>query len=146
MSAPSRVADVAAVDAVTGSEPFKVVGTPQRIGAKVTLYEVAPGDTVTLTESMPVSLNSIVLRGNIAPMARRATEKSAAAASKAGTDAAAAPAPPQQEMANAVHTIIWTDTATGNTLSLTGRMPEARLQEIRIRIDRERAAAAKKNP
>jgi hypothetical protein len=48
-------------------------------------------------------------------------------------------------MANAVHTITWTDSATGSTLTLTGRMPEARLQEIRIRIERERAAA-KKNP
>jgi hypothetical protein len=49
-------------------------------------------------------------------------------------------------MADGVHTITWTDPATGNALSLTGRMPEKRLQAIRIGIDRERAAAAKKNP
>jgi hypothetical protein len=29
---------------------------------------------------------------------------------------------------------------------LSGRMAEARLQEVKLRIDRERAAAAKKNP
>jgi hypothetical protein len=45
-----------------------------------------------------------------------------------------------------LHTITWIDSPTGNRLTLSGRMPEARLQEIRIRIERERAAAAKKNP
>lgn len=166
--APSRVAGVAAMDAATEPERLKVVGTPRRIGAKITLYEVAPGDTVTLTESMPLSLQGVVVTGAaVAPMARRATEKSAVVPSKARADAAittapdsqraagvtsaapavSAPAPSQIEMANTVHTIMWTDLATGNTLSLTGRMPEARLKEIRIRIDRERAAAAaKKNP
>jgi len=50
-------------------------------------------------------------------------------------------------MVNAPHTITWTDPATGHTLALTGRMPEARLQQIKIRIERERAAAAaKKKP
>ncbi len=166
--APSRVAGIAAMDAANEPVPLKVVGAPRRIGAKVTLYEVAPGDTVTLTESMPISLNSIVVRGAVgAPMARRATEKSAAAPSKARADAAittapdshpaagvqssapaaSAPAPSQVEMANTSHTITWTDSATGNTLALTGRIPEAQLREIKIRIDRERAAAAaKKNP
>jgi len=138
-SAPSLAAGIVAMDAASEQVPLKVVGAPRKIGAKITLYEVAPGDTVTLTESTPISLNSIVLRGAAgAPMAQRTTEKSAAAI--------AAPAPSQQEVAKADRTITWTDPATGNTLTLTGRMPEARLQEIRIRIDRERAAAAKKNP
>lgn len=166
--APSLVAGVAAMDAATEPERLKVVGTPRRIGAKVTLYEVAPGDTVTLTESMPLSLQGVVVTGAaVAPMARRATEKSAAVPSKARADAAittapdsqraagvassapavSAPAPSQAEMANALHTLSWTDSATGNMLTLTGRMPEARLQEIRRRIERERAtAAATKNP
>ncbi len=161
--APSRVAGVGAMDAASESEPLKVVGTPRRIGAKVTLYEITPGDTVTLTEALPLSLQSVVVTGAaVAPMAARATEKSAAASSKtranaaittapetqsAGRVAAAAPAPSQQEIPNTVHTITWTDSATGNTLTLTGRMPEARLQEIKIRIQRDRAtAAAKRNP
>jgi putative zinc finger protein len=165
--APSRVSAVAAMDAAAEAEPLRVVGTPRRIGAKITLYEVAPGDTVTLTESVPLSLQQVVVTGGaVAPMARRATEKSAAALPRTRADAAttvapdsqraagavlsapivSAPAPSQQEVANAIHTIMWTDPATGNTLSLTGRMPEARLQEIRIRIERERAAAANKNP
>ncbi len=136
---PSRARVVGAMDAATEGEPLRVVGTPQRIGAKITLYEVTPGDTVTLTESLPVTLQGVVVTGpEVAPMARRATEKSAAKIS--------APAPSQQRMANAVHMITWTDPATGNTLSLSGRMPEARLQAIRIRIEREKATAAKKNP
>lgn len=135
--AQSRGAGVVAMDAATEPEPLKVVGTPRRIGAKVTLYEVAPGDTVTLTESMPLDLDHVVVTGAaVAPMARQTTGKSAAAPAKARADAA-----------NALQTLSWTDSATGNTLTLTGRMPEARLREIKIRIDRERAAAAaKKNP
>ena len=169
--APSRMADVAAMDAATKPEPLKVIGTPWRIGAKVTIYEVAPGDTVTLTESMPSLLSSVVVTGAaVAPMARQggATEKSAAVPSKARADApitnaqesqraggvgAAAPAvsepapTAQRGTANTLNTITWNDSATGNTLSLTGRMPATRLQEIRIRIERERAtAAAKKKP
>jgi hypothetical protein len=164
----SRAAGVAAMDAATESEPLKVVGTPRGIGAKITLYEVAPGDTVTLTESVQTYLSSVVVTGTaVAPMAQRATAKSAVAPSKARADAAIATAPDsqraeggvtsapavspaaplQQVIANTVRTITWTDPTTGNTLTLTGRGPEARLQEIRIRIERERAAAAaKKSP
>jgi hypothetical protein len=50
-------------------------------------------------------------------------------------------------MSKAIHTITWIDPTTGNTLTLSGRVPEARLQEIKVRIERERSAAAtKKNP
>jgi mRNA-degrading endonuclease toxin of MazEF toxin-antitoxin module len=152
------------MDAVAEPQLLKVVGSPRRIGAKVTLYEVAPGDTVTLTESVPVELSGIVVRGATslsAPTAQNAREKSATAPSTAPTPVAAASPPesrvavgagagvataPSSIMANAIHTITWTDATTGNMLSLTGRMPEARLQEIRVRIEGERAAAAKKNP
>ena len=171
-SAPEGVAGGVAMDAASGPEPLKVVATPRRIGGKVTLYEVAPGDTVTLTESIPVQLSEVVTTGASRVMAQ-AAGKSAAVPSKERANASAttvapvtATAPdsqrivgalasvpnilatdqaPQTRMANAVHTITWTDSATGSTLTLTGRMPEARLQEIRIRIERERAAA-KKNP
>jgi putative zinc finger protein len=166
----SRMAGVAAMDAATEQEPLKVVGTPRRIGAKVTLYEVAPGDTVTLTESIPSYLSSVVVTGAaVAPTAQAAgaVQKSAAAPSKARADApitnarevqaaggVAAPAPAvsapapsaQTETTNTLNTITWNDSATGNTLSLTGRMPQSRLRAIRMRIERERAAAAKKNP
>jgi hypothetical protein len=168
--APSHVAGVVATDSASEPEPLKLIGTPRRIGAKVTLYEVAPGDTVTLTESMPLALGQVVVTGtSSASIARQATEKSVAAPSRARADAAAitgavdshraagaptsapavaAPAPKSLlAMANTLHTITWTDSATGNTLTLTGRMPEARLQEIKMRIDRERAVtAAKKKP
>jgi hypothetical protein len=49
-------------------------------------------------------------------------------------------------VANGVTTITWADATTGNVLKLSGRMPEARLQQIKIRIERERAPAAKKTP
>jgi putative zinc finger protein len=163
-----RMADVAAMDAATERNPLKVVGTPRRIGAKVTLYEVAPGDTVTLTESIPSYLSSVVVTGaavaataqaagaiqkSAAPSKARADVAANARESQAAGGAAAAPpvvsmpAPnAQTETANTLNTITWNDSATGNTLSLTGRMPQSRLQAVRIRIERERAAAAKKNP
>lgn len=165
--APSRVEAAAAMDAAAEPELLKVISSPRQIGAKVTLYEVAPGDTVTLTESTPAVLNSIVLRGasSMAPQAvgktTQARERASAAAATAPesrrTGEVAAAAPPvaarapaaQVGTAIAVHTITWTDPSTRSTLTLSGRMPEARLQEIRIRIERERAAAAaaaKRNP
>jgi hypothetical protein len=158
------------LDAAREPELLKEVGHPRKLGTKVTLYEVAPGDTVTLTEAIPVDLGEVVVTGaTTVSTPRQATGKSAAAPSKARTDAAAiisaadsqhaagvtspapvasVPAPSLQlGMVNAPHTITWTDPATGHTLALTGRMPEARLQLIKIRIERERAAAAaKKKP
>ena len=165
-----RVLGAAASNAAREPELLREVGHPRTFGAKVTLYEVAPGDTVTLTEAIPVDLSEVVVTGaTTASTPRQATGKSAAAPSKARTDAAAitstadsqhaagvtspapvasVPAPSLQlGMVNAPHTITWTDPATGHTLALTGRMPEVRLQLIKIRIERERAAAAaKKKP
>jgi hypothetical protein len=137
--------------------PLKVVATPRTIGAKVTLYEVAPGDTVTLTESVALQLQSVVTTGVAEQSRARPTAgKAAAAAPMRRADAAAASAPDSQPVAagigdaNGVTTIGWLDPTTGNMLRLSGRMPATRLQEIRVRIERERAAAAaaaiKKNP
>ena len=98
-------------------------------------------------------------------MEKRAAEKSAAAPLRARVDVAktgaadssravgavqsapliTAAAPATRQAANTVNTITWTDSATGSSFSLSGRMPAQRLQEIRIRIEKERAAA-KKNP
>lgn len=165
---PSRAAGVAAMDMATRTELLKVVGSPRQIGAKVTLYEVTPGDTVTLTESVPVALNSVVVTGapeaRMVPqatgktMAPTATSRRAEAATRDAqearqtgevtTAAAGSAAPPTAQMraAMTLRTIKWIDPATGNTLTLTGRLPESRLQEIRIRIERERSAAGKKIP
>jgi hypothetical protein len=132
-----------------GEEPtLKVVGTPRVIGAKVTLYEVAPGDTVTFTEALNVQLNSVVTTGvsSAEPQARRTMEKSAARPTAQATSPAGV-AQLQMEVANGVTTISWPDATTGNMLRLSGRMPVERLQEIKLRIERERAAAAaKKKP
>ena len=162
-------AGAVARDAAAEPKPLKVVGTPRALGVKITLYEVAPGDTVTLTEPITLSLNQVVVTG--AASMRRENAKTMAPQSAARADAAtvAAPdsqvaaaveaAPPsaqalsarapvrQAEVANGVTTISWTDATTGKVLRLSGRMPEARLQQIKVRIARERAAAAaKKNP
>jgi hypothetical protein len=167
---PSTVLGAVAMDMARAEEPLKVVGNPRRIGMKITLYEVPPGDTVTLTEPMMTALMDVVTTGaNIAAKAGR-TERAIAPQSVARPDAAAAvtsdpqrgavtqslpaatPAPPPPapvhhvEVANGVTTISWTDPTTRNLLKLSGRMSEARLEQIKIRIARERAAAAKKTP
>ncbi len=99
----------------SGQPPLNVVGTPKSIGARVTLYEVAPGDTVTFTEALNVQLNALP--------------------------------PLQVEVVNGVATISWPDPTTGNMLKLSGHMSVERLRGIKLRIERERAAAAaKKGP
>jgi len=155
----AQTGGAAAMDASEQPQALKVVGTPRTLGAKVTLYEVAPGDTVTLTEPTPLQLQSAVVTGVATGVAEqsptRQAGKAAAAAPMRRADAAAVSAPPvasanaeasRVESANGVTTITWLDPGTGNMLRLSGRMPAARLQEIRLRIERERAAAAKKNP
>ena len=160
----AQTSGAAAMDASEQPQVLKVVGTPRTLGAKVTLYEVAPGDTVTLTEPTALQLQSVVVTGVATGVAeqsptRQAAGKAAAAAPMRRADAAAVSAPPvasanaegsRAESANGVTTITWLDPGTGNMLRLSGRMPAARLQEIRLRIERERAAAAaaaaKKNP
>jgi hypothetical protein len=82
--------------------------------------------------------------------AATATEPQRAAQGAASAPAVPAPAPMLRPgVALTPRSITWIDPATGNRLTLTGRMPELQLQEIRVRIERERAAAAeaaKKNP
>jgi hypothetical protein len=166
---PSLTQGAVAMDLAREPERLKVVGTPRRIGAKVTRYEVAPGDTVTLTEPTMMSLDAVVTTGaNVASKAgtERAMVPQSVARSGAATAAAPdskrgavlqsapvstpTPAPPapvsQVEVAGGVTTISWTDATTGNVLKLSGRIPVARLQQIKILIERERAAAAKKTP
>jgi hypothetical protein len=145
----SRVAGVTMMGAVASEPlPLKVVGTPRVLGAKVTLYEVAPGDTVTFTEALNIQLNAVVTTGisSAETQALRPTEKSAAtAATRAPAPSPAVP-PLQVEVLNGVTTISWPDVTTGNMLKLSGRMSVERLTEIKRRIERERAAAAKKSP
>jgi hypothetical protein len=145
----SRVLGAIMMRGAAGEEPpLKVVGTPRVSGAKVILYEVAPGDTVTFTEALNVQLNSVVTTGvsSAESQPRRTMEKSAARPTAQAAPSAGV-APLQVEVANGVTTIIWPDATTGNMLRLSGRMPVDRLQEIKLRIERERAsAAAKKKP
>jgi hypothetical protein len=145
------MAEVVVADTIAHEQPpLKVVGHPRLIGSVVTLYEVAPGDTVTLTEPSNLQLDAVVVTGlsRTEPQARRSAAKSAASAP---TQTAPIPSPaatsPQIEVTNGVTTISWPEATTGNMLRLSGHMPVERLKEIKLRIERERAAAAvKKKP
>jgi hypothetical protein len=167
---PIRLRGATALDAAGEQFPLKVVGHPRKLGMMVTLYEVAPGDTVTFTEPVSLQLDAVVVTsvGIAEPRARQSAGTASAAPAKRA-DAAAVSAPDSQsptavagalagarsdlvpatrvEVVNGVTTINWVDAATGNMLKLSGRMPEERLQRIKIRIEQERAAeAAKKKP
>jgi len=158
--AESRVAEAvdlsakmdAAAEAPTA---LPVVGRRRDIGQTITLYEVTPDDTVTLTEPMNVELGSVVVTraATQAPTdgkQARAVERAAAGNQAAPqSTAAAAPAPPPPtpsspsftEGANGSNTLTWTDPKTGLTNRLTGRHTRAELEQIRRRIERVKAAA-----
>ena len=166
---PIRLRGATTLDVASEQFPLKVVGHPRKLGVKVTLYEVAPGDTVTFTEPVSLQLDAVVVTGlGTERVASQSAGKAAATPIKRA-DAAAVSAPDSQrlaaavgamppapsapvsaarvEVANGVTTISWPDPTTGNVFALSGRMPEARLEQIKIRIERERAtAAAKKKP
>lgn len=146
---------------------LKVVSTSKTIGATVTFYEVAPGDTVTLTELTNTYLESVVTTAvGTSSQPRQAAGKVPAVSGGRVDSVAAAPSPqvtgagvartatpsapkpaPSVAIANGVTTISWADTATGKVFKLSGRLSEAQLQQIKIRIEREKAAAAaKKSP
>jgi plastocyanin len=146
-----RVSGVVVADSTGEPARLKVVGHPRLIGATVTLYEVAPGDTVTFTELSNVQLESVVTTGlsRTEPQARRSVEKSAATAIAPAQVAAPSPPVPSLQVSavNGLTTISWLEVPTGNMLKLSGRMSVERLKEIKLRIERERAAeAAKKKP
>jgi hypothetical protein len=144
----SRVPGVTVMGAVR-EPPLKVVGTPRMIGATVTLYEVSPGDTVTFTEPSNIQLDAVAVTAMSAPepQARRSVQKSAATVTAPAATPSPVVPPLQIEVANGVTTISWPDASTGNMLRLSGHLPVERLKEIKLRIERERAAAAaKKKP
>jgi putative zinc finger protein len=171
-AAPSQMSDLAAPDRAVEPETLREIARPRRIGASVTVYEIA-GDTVILTESKALALSGVAVTGAAAPrqVAGQAMGKSAAESRRASPSAAApdsqrpaaAVSPPTLPAAGVAagsaagvqvgstiptNVVTWSDPATGSTFTLTGRIPVARLEQIKTRIERERAAAAalKKNP
>jgi plastocyanin len=139
---PAGVGSVAALDAVSEPQALKIVGTARQIGVNTTLYEIAPGDTVTLTEIMSVNLGAVVVTGM--PTARTADKS---AEKSVTTQAAKTAVAPAVSASDGVTTISWTDPVTRNAMKLSGRISPARLQQVKAQIERERAAeAAKKKP
>ncbi|MFL5509127.1 MAG: anti-sigma factor family protein [Gemmatimonadaceae bacterium] len=143
---------------VAGQSGVRAVGNRRASGQKITLYEVAPGDTVELAEeATQVQLQAAVATGASAARrmssqpnmqtAQRATGK----VSSSNADASAPPpAPPAAAPtpAPSVNRITWTNSA-GRVVKLSGRHTPAELEQIRRRIEllREasRADSVKKN-
>ncbi len=158
--------------------PLKLLRVERTIGARRTIYEIAPSQTVTLTETESMQLSEVVVTGatvgnqrqSTASAARTAQPMSAKAAPTAASalppmdlqsrgdsmtsskDAAQAPKTSATQIqvdaafVAPANTISWTESGTGKTLTLSGNLSVERLQEIRRRIERERASSSKKGP
>lgn len=157
--------------------PLKVLKVERTIGSRRTTYEIAPSQTVTLTEPEPVQRSEVGMTAGRAAPQRQATTGSGARAvqpmaaeaasappplapmmeSRAGADstsvrneassaAKASPTSPSAAFVAVSNTISWRDPLTGKTLTLSGSLSVERLQEIRKRIERERAPANKTVP
>lgn len=138
--------------------PLRLLSDSSGTVTRTLRYAVGASDTVILTELTPV----VNLRGARSADAARAPAEAAARTAQANqrrvqTPSAPLPAPPpppassqpapatgsaldRAESAPAVNTVRWVDAATGRTLTLSGKLPVARLQEIRLQIERQRAA------
>ena len=155
--------------------PLKIVSVERTIGKRITTYEIAPAQTVTLTEIEPLRLESVVTTGvaSAAPAEARMRGARSVPPKRAEAAPALAPAPPLADSlkrpdsvtlaavaagsafarirgdvtgTTLPNTITWTEATTGKTLTLSGNLPVQRLQEIKTRIERERTAATTKAP
>jgi hypothetical protein len=160
----ASVARVVFGDSTAAPTPIRVVSTRKAIGERRTVYEVAPGDTVLLAETLNVeSVVVTSLGATRAPQSAdtstarriqiRGTSTMSTAPDTQNNKASFSPRPaaaaaPSVATLNGVTTLTWTDAGSGNTMKLSGRHSPAELLEIRRRIEQLRAAeaAAKKTP
>ena len=156
-NAPPPMAAGAADMGVAAENDLRIIGNRRAIGQKITLYEVASGDTVELAEQPEVQLNAAVVTGasaarSVAGQAnvqttQRATAKVSTPAADASAPPAAPPGPPPAS-ATGMNTISWTD-SSGRLIKLSGRHTPVELEQIRRRIEQlrqdARADSVKKN-
>ena len=157
--AVGRGSGVPSMDSMADEQPLRVVGHPRALGEKLTLYELAPGDTVMLAEPVKMEVQQVVVTGAAAsqprtmaagaPEAKRAAAKLAPAQDAQQSAPASAPvsAPPVASVSfyqapDGTATLSWRDPASGSVIRLSGRHTRAELEEIRRRIERARTAAA----
>ncbi|HZE09231.1 MAG TPA: zf-HC2 domain-containing protein, partial [Gemmatimonadaceae bacterium] len=126
--------------AVFGQPQVRTLSARQVIGGNRTVYEIAPGDTVVLMESLPTQLDQVVT-GVAVATTRAATATKTTATPNAEAPQAAAPVSangqtsqpaPQAVTKRAapsnVNTIAWTDAKTGHPMQLSGHHTPEELQ------------------
>jgi hypothetical protein len=152
VSAPSAaLATTEGSEYATSEQPLKIVRVDSTSLERRTVFEVAPNETVTLVERVASSageVGRVTVTGAASAAAGASVPVSADSRRVMSTPAAranitAAPSQATPGFANTEQTIEWKDPATGRVLRLTGRFPPERLQEIRKRIERQRAAQKK---
>ncbi|HUQ99762.1 MAG TPA: zf-HC2 domain-containing protein [Gemmatimonadaceae bacterium] len=168
-AAPTAPAPPFAADA-RAEQPLRLVKEERVIGGTRTLYAVTPGDTVTLFEpvasqlqggvaadaavpmersgALPQGVNELstkvssVVADSAAVMGRISSAPQRRAAKSAAAAPTPAPAPPPTVQARPVREITWIDRTSGRVLTLSGRLSVDQLEEVKRRIERERATAA----
>jgi hypothetical protein len=144
-----------AADQCAGCEqPLRVIRVDSTRTQKRTLYEVAPNAVVTLVEidsaaaaDAPATIQPQEAATSSPRLDSRRISATGAAAARASVATPSAPVPPTTQtagFANVQQTIQWKDAATGRVLRLSGPFTAERLQEIRRRIELERAARKKR--
>jgi hypothetical protein len=117
------------LDAASEPQALKIVGKPRQIGAKITLYEVAPGDTVTLTEIMSLQLDAVVVTGmSTARTVTQPAEKSVTTRAAKGAVAPAVPASDSQGAAAGVPSPAPAQAA----LAQTGNVLKSRTESVQV--------------
>jgi hypothetical protein len=148
---PASVPMSEAAQDARAEPPLKIVRVDSTSVERRTVFEVAANETVTLVERVVgpagelgkvpatgTTTGAAALSAPVTPDSRRVMSAPVARSTVAG-----APSQVTTGFANAEQAIEWKDAATGTVLRLTGRFPPERLQEIRKRIERQRAAQKK---
>jgi anti-sigma factor RsiW len=152
------------LDAATESISLQELKRERVIGGTRITYAFEQKDTVTLLEhDSDMRLMGVAVTGAAGAITATGMSSGKAAAEVVAREAArgerpqGSPAPAAQKAAalpsasfspdssaSRINTLSWRDSATGKTLTLSGRVPRTQLEEIKRRIERERTAPAKK--
>ena len=144
--APVIVSGVKTLDEAVGDN-LKVVKTDTVGAANVTVYQVAQGVEVTLTETMPAPLPaaSAMQRERRLQASRSAAAGRRDSAAQAGAAVQSTAAPPPAARANSESartfptiSITWTDPSSKRIYTLSGALPRERLEEIRKAIEQKK--------
>jgi hypothetical protein len=140
--------EIASTDTVTLTEPESLsLQSVVVTGVGTSTVQQRSGVARSAAPMQPQAASAPAPAPPLADSTRAADVATPLTEAKMMAKTAAAPTQMGAELVRArTNTISWTEAATGKTLTLSGKLSVERLQEIRHRIETERAASGKKNP